>query len=416
MARSARVTVDRRRAAGKKTTARNPSRAKPATPATAAARAAGLPEFATLQEIVLAARRNLSPELWDHLSGGSDSETTLIRNRQALDALALRQRVLVDVSAIDTTTTLLGQTLAIPVFLAPVGAFLGLAHPEGAKTVARAAVACGTTAFVSTAAKPGLEETAATVSERLIFQLYVRGDRAWVGDILDRARGAGYRALCVTVDRNFYGRRDRDLVSRVAVREGFGDPRYQAMLDWEEVAWMKERMGVPLILKGIATAEDARLAVEHGAEVVYVSNHGGRQLDHGQGSTEVLSEVVGAVAGRAEVLADGGVQRGTDVVKMLALGARAVGLGKLLGWALAAGGEAGLVRMLELMGTEIRTTLGLMGVTSLRELGPYWLRPAPPLAAAGATSAFSYFEERRRAEAERRVGARRRLGAGRRAR
>jgi glycolate oxidase len=403
MARSARVTVDRRRAAGKKTTARNPSRAKPATPATAAARAAGLPEFATLQEIVLAARRNLSPELWDHLSGGSDSETTLIRNRQALDALALRQRVLVDVSAIDTTTTLLGQTLAIPVFLAPVGAFLGLAHPEGAKTVARAAVACGTTAFVSTAAKPGLEETAATVSERLIFQLYVRGDRAWVGDILDRARGAGYRALCVTVDRNFYGRRDRDLVSRVAVREGFGDPRYQAMLDWEEVAWMKERMGVPLILKGIATAEDARLAVEHGAEVVYVSNHGGRQLDHGQGSTEVLSEVVGAVAGRAEVLADGGVQRGTDVVKMLALGARAVGLGKLLGWALAAGGEAGLVRMLELMETEIRTALGLLGATSLRELGPSWLRPAPPLAGAGATSAFPYFEERRRAEEERRA-------------
>jgi glycolate oxidase len=355
------------------------------------------PQFATLQEIVLAARRNLAPELWDHLSGGSDSETTLIRNRQALDALALRQRVLVDVSAIDTTTTLLGQTLSIPVFLAPVGAFLGLAHLEGAKTVARAALARGTTAFISTAAKPGLEETAAAVKEPLIFQLYVRGDHAWVGDILDRARAAGYRALCVTVDRNYYGRRDRDLVSRVSVREGFGDPRYQAMLDWDDVVWMKQRMGVPLILKGIATAEDARLAVEHGAEVVYVSNHGGRQLDHAQGSAEVLPEVVAAIAGRAEVLADGGVQRGTDVVKMLALGARAVGLGKLLGWALAAGGEAGLVRMLELMETEIRTALGLMGVTSLRELSSAWVRPAPPLVGASATSAFPYFEERRQA-------------------
>ena len=374
------------------------------------ARADAPPAFATLPEIVLAARRTLSPELWDHLSGGSDSETTLIRNRQALDALALRQRVLVDVSDIDTTTTLLGQKLAIPVFLAPVGAFVGLAHPEGANNVARAAVARGTTAFVSTAAKPGFEETAAAVSEPLIFQLYVRGDRAWVADVLDRARGAGYRALCVTMDRNFYGRRDRDLMSRVAVREGFGDPRYQAMLDWEEVAWMKERMGVPLILKGIASGEDARLAVQHGAEVVYVSNHGGRQLDHGQGSAEVLPEVVEAVAGRAEVLADGGVQRGTDVVKMLALGARAVGLGKLLGWALAAGGQAGLVRMLELMETEIRTALGLMGVTSLGELGPSWLRPAPPLAAAGATSAFPYVEERRRAGAERRPEARRRPG------
>jgi isopentenyl diphosphate isomerase/L-lactate dehydrogenase-like FMN-dependent dehydrogenase len=404
MAKTARFTETRRRPAGpklaSKAAASTRHRAKPA-PGVVPARAEAPPEFATLQQIVLAARRNLSPELWDHLSGGSDSETTLVRNRQALDVLALRQRVLVDVSTIDTTTTLLGQKLAIPVFLAPVGAFLGLAHPEGAKTVARAAVARGTTAFVSTAAKPGLEETAAAVSQPLIFQLYVRGDRTWVGDILDRARAAGYRALCVTVDRNFYGRRDRDLVSRVSVRDGFGDPRFQAMLDWEEVAWMKERMGVPLILKGIATAEDARLAVEHGAEVVYVSNHGGRQLDHGQGSAEVLSEVVEAVAGRAEVLADGGVQRGTDVVKMLALGARAVGLGKLLGWALAAGGEAGLVRMLELMETEIRTALGLMGVTSLRELSPAWVRPALPLASASATSAFPYFEEQRRAEEER---------------
>ncbi|MGH7311330.1 MAG: alpha-hydroxy acid oxidase, partial [Candidatus Rokuibacteriota bacterium] len=393
--------MNRRRPAGEKP-ARDRRHTPPATPGLDATRAASPPEFATLQQIVLAARRNLSADLWDHLSGGSDSETTLLRNRQALDALALRQRVLVDVSAIDTTTTLLGQRLATPLFLAPVGAFLGLAHPDGAKTVARAAVARGTTAFVSTAAKPGLEETAAAVAEPLIFQLYVRGDRGWVGDILDRARAAGYRALCVTVDRNYYGRRDRDLVSRIAVREGFGDPRYQAMLDWDEVAWMKARMGVPLILKGIATAEDARLAVEHGAEVVYVSNHGGRQLDHGQGSAEVLPEVVAAVAGRAEVLADGGVQRGTDVVKMIALGARAVGLGKLLGWALAAGGEAGLVRMLELMETEIRTAMGLMGVTSLRELGPAWVRPALPLATAGATSAFPYFEERRRVEDERR--------------
>jgi glycolate oxidase len=366
-------------------------------PSKVPARAGAPAEFATLPQIVLAARQTLSPELWDHLSGGSDSETTLIRNRQALDTLALRQRVLVDVSTIDTTTTVLGQTLSIPVFLAPVGAFLGLAHPDGAKAVARAAVARGTTAFVSTAAKPGLEETAAAVDEPLIFQLYVRGDRAWVADILDRARRAGYRALCVTVDRNYYGRRDRDLMSRIAVREGFGDPQFQARLDWEDVAWMKERMGVPLILKGIATAEDARLAVVHGAEVVYVSNHGGRQLDHGQGSAEVLPEVVEAVAGRAEILADGGVQRGTDVVKMIALGARAVGLGKLLGWALAAGGEGGIVRMLELMETEIRTALGLMGVTSLRQLGPSWLRPASPLAAAGATSAYPYFEERRRA-------------------
>src|SRR5262245_62473473 len=153
-------------------------------------------DFVSLQEIVATARRNLPPALWDHLAGGSDSETTLWRNRHALDSLALRQRVLVDVRSIDITTTLLGQKLASPVLLAPVGGFVGFAHPQGVCNVARAAVAHGTTAFVSTAAKPGLEEAAAAVKEPLIFQLYVRADRKWVEDILDRAKAAGYRALC----------------------------------------------------------------------------------------------------------------------------------------------------------------------------------------------------------------------------
>lgn len=350
-------------------------------------------KFVSLQEIVYAARRNLPQELWDHLSGGSDSETTLCRNRQALDSLALRQRVLVDVRNVDITTTLLGRRLASPVFLAPVGGFVGFVHPEGARNVARAAVAHGTAAFISTAAKPGLEAAAESVNEPLIFQLYVRADRKWVEDILDRAKAAGYRALCVCVDRNYYGRRERDIVSRANVREGFGDPTYQMALEWEDVVWMKQRMGTPLILKGVATAEDARLAVEHGADAVYVSNHGGRQLDHGQGTIEVLPEVVDAVGGRAEVLFDGGILRGTDVVKALALGARAVGVGKLLGWGLAAAGEAGLKRMLELMDVEVRTALGLMGVTSLAQLNPSWVRPAHPVRPATQTNAYPWFEE-----------------------
>lgn len=363
-------------------------------------RAAG--NFVSLQEIVLAARRNLPQELWDHLSGGSDSETTLLRNRQALDSLALRQRVLVDVRNIDITTTLLGQKLSTPVFLAPVGGFVGFVHPDGACNVARAAVAHGTTAFISTAAKPGLEAAQAAVKQPLIFQLYVRSDRKWVEDILDRAKAAGYRALCVCVDRNYYGRRERDIISRANVREGFGDPSYQMALNWNDIGWMKERMGTPLILKGIATAEDARLAVEHGADAVYVSNHGGRQLDHAQGTIEVLPEVVEAVAGRAEILWDGGVLRGTDVVKALCLGARAVGVGKMLGWALAAAGEPGLKRMLELMDIEIRTTLGLMGVTSLAQLDPSWVRPAQPVRPASQTNAYPWFEEMQRMEERKR--------------
>jgi glycolate oxidase len=352
--------------------------------------------FLSLQEIVATARRNLPQDLWDHLSGGADSETTLLRNRQALDSLALRQRVLVDVRKIDITTTLLGQKLSSPVFLAPVGGFVGFAHPEGARNVARAAVAHGTTAFISTAAKPSLEAAAAAVKEPLIFQLYVRADRKWVEDVLDRAKAAGYRALCVCVDRNYYGRRERDIIARANVREGFGDPTFQMGLKWDDLVWMKSHWKVPLIVKGVATAEDAKLSVEHGADVVYVSNHGGRQLDHAQGTIEVLPEVVAAVDGRAEILWDGGVQRGTDVIKALCLGARAVGVGKLLGWALAAAGEPGLKRMLELMDLEIRTAMGLMGVTSLSQLNPSWARPAAPVRPASQTNAYPWFEEQQR--------------------
>ena len=349
--------------------------------------------FVSLQEIVAKARKNLTQDLWDHLSGGSDSETSLWRNRQALDSLALRQRVLVDVRKIDISTTLLGQKLTSPVFLAPVGGFVGFAHPLGVVNVAKAAVAHGTTAFVSTAAKPGLEEAAQAVNKPLIFQLYVRADRKWVEDILDRAKAAGYRALCVCVDRNYYGRRERDIISRAAVREGFGDPSFQMGLQWKDLVWMKQHWKVPLIVKGVATAEDARLSVEHGADVVYVSNHGGRQLDHGQATIEVLPEVVAAVDGRAEILWDGGVLRGTDVVKAIALGARAVGVGKMLGWALAAAGQAGLKRMLELMDVEVRTAMGLMGVTSLSQLNPSWVRPATPVRPASQTNSYPWFEE-----------------------
>jgi glycolate oxidase len=354
--------------------------------------------FVSLQEIVMAARRNLPGYLWDHLSGGADSETTLLRNRQGLDSLALRQRVLVDVRKIDITTTLLGRTLSSPVFLAPVGGFVGYAHPQGACNVARAAVAHGTTAFISTAAKPSIEAAAESVKEPLIFQLYVRSDRKWVEDILDRAKAAGYRALCVCVDRNYYGRRERDIITRARVHEGFGDPSFQMALKWEDLVWMKQHMKLPLIVKGVATAEDARLSVEHGADVVYVSNHGGRQLDHGQGTIEALPEVVAAVDGRAEVLWDGGVQRGTDVIKALCLGARAVGVGKMLGWALAAGAEAGLKRMLELMDVEIRTAMGLMGVTSFSQLNPSWVRPAQPVRPLSQTNSYPWYEEAMRRE------------------
>jgi glycolate oxidase len=379
-----------RSAAARKTVA-PAARKKAANPLGLEKKAPG--QFDTLQEIALEAWRRMPAPVWDHLMGGADSEMTLRRNRAGLDALALRQRVLVDVRKIDMGTSLLGQAMDIPVFPAPVGGFLGKVHHEGGPAVARAAVSRGTTAFIATAAKPSLEAAQAAVDRKLVFQLYVRGDRGWVEAVLDRVKVAGYAALCVTVDRNYYGRRERDIISGLPVKEGFGDQSFQASLSWKDLVWMKERVGLPLIAKGIATAEDAELAVEHGADVVYVSNHGGRQLDHAQGSIEVLEEVVRAVAGRAEVLADGGVMRGTDVVKMLCLGARAVGVGKLLGLALSAGGEAGVARMLELMEVEIRHALGLMGVTSIKQLGPHWLREVPVLGTPGPLSAYPLLEQ-----------------------
>ncbi|MEI7681978.1 MAG: alpha-hydroxy acid oxidase [Betaproteobacteria bacterium] len=346
----------------------------------------------TMQEIAMAARRNLSQTLWDTLCGGSDSETTLRRNRHALDCLSLRQRVLVNVADIDISTKLLGQKIKLPVFIAPVGNFLQLADPSGAIAVAKGAIARGTTAFISTAAKPSIEEVAQAVGKPLLFQLYVRSDKAWVKDILQRAKAVGYRAICITVDRAYYSRRERDINNRFLMRESGGDPRYQASLCWDDLAWMRDCTGLPMILKGIASAEDARMAVEHGVECVYVSNHGGRQLDHAQASIEVLPEVVEAVDGRAEVLMDGGIMRGTDVIKALALGASAVGVGKLQGLALAAAGEAGVARMLEIMEFEIKTMLGLMGLNSIKQLNPSWLRAATPVSGTDVMSQYPYFE------------------------
>ena len=349
--------------------------------------------FNTLQEMVMHARNNLSRMQWDTLCGGSDSETTLRRNRMALDGLALRQRVLVNVSKIDMSTTMLGEKIKLPVFIAPVGNFLQIADPLGAVAVARGALAAGSTAFISTAAKPGIEEVAKSVNKPLLFQLYVRSDRAWMRGFLDRAKAAGYRAICVTVDRAYYSRRERDIINQYLQRADSGDPRHQASLTWEDAAWIKQYTRLPLILKGIATAEDAEMAVKIGADVVYVSNHGGRQIDHGQATIDVLPEVVAAVNGKAEVYWDGGVTRGTDVVKAIALGARAVGVGKLQGWALAAGGERGVTRMFELLGQEIHTTMGLMGVKSLKELNPTWVRPAVHTGKFGVTCNYPVFDE-----------------------
>ena len=352
--------------------------------------APAMPEFLTLQEIYHAARRHLPPGPWAYLMGGAETETTVRRNRQALDQIAFRPRVLRDVSALDSTATFLGQRVRLPVMLAPIGGLESIVE-GGAASAARAAAQFGVPQMLSSVCQPGLEETAAAANTVRVFQLYVRGDDAWVDDWVRRAKANGYRAFCLTVDVAMYSRRERDLIGRFVkpwrARAAEG-ARYQAALSWDKVKRFKDKHDLPLIIKGIATTEDALLAVEHGVEVVYVSNHGGRQLDHGLGSAAVLPEILQAVAGRAEVWVDGGFMRGTDVVKALALGAKAVGIGRLAGLGLAAAGIAGLVRALEILEDEIRTCLGLLGVTSYAGLTPRHLAAAPAARQPDTFSAF----------------------------
>jgi glycolate oxidase len=328
------------------------------------------------------------------LIGGAETETTLKRNRQALDSIAFRPRVLRDVSKIDCTSNLLGRRVRMPVMLAPVGSIESF-DPGGGAAAARASGEFGVPHMLSSVCNPGLEATAAAADNFRIFQLYVRGDDGWVDDHVKRARDHGYAAFCLTVDTATYSRRERDLVKRFVkpwrVRASGFD--FQASLNWDHVKRFKDTHDIPLILKGIATAEDAALACEHGVEVVYVSNHGGRQLDHGRGTMEVLPEVVEAVAGRATIMVDGGFLRGTDVVKAIAMGADCVGVGRLECLGLAAAGTPGLVRALEILEDEIRICLGLNGASNLGVLDRSCLHAATPVGPAHATSAFPLLEE-----------------------
>ena len=346
--------------------------------------------FVTTQEIITQARRNLSQHVWHYLTGGAESETTMCRNRLALDSLALRPRVLVEVSKIDPSTMFLGNKLRIPVMLAPIGS-LQIMTPEGAVAVAKAAYEFGTLNFVSSVTQPNLEETAAATPHPKIFQLYVQGDMRWVETLLARVKTAGYQALCLTVDTAYYGRRERQMMDRwLPPSRRLSGYEHRSAITWETMVAIKKFAGLPFILKGVATAEDAALAVEHGVSAIYVSNHGGRQLDHNRGTLEMLPEIVEAVAGRAAVVLDGGIVRGSDVLKALALGAQAVAIGKLQGWGLGAGGQQGLVQVLEILESEIITAMALLGITRIDQLTPEYLCKSQPIALSHEMSAFAH--------------------------
>jgi glycolate oxidase len=346
-------------------------------------------EFQTLHEFVTAARLKLTPFIWDYLVGATETETTLRRNRQSLDSIALRPRVLRDVATIDAGSTMLGRKVRLPVLLAPIGSLESF-DPGAGVTVAKAASQFGVPLMLSSVTTIELETVAAAAQGTKFYQLYPRGDRAWLDERVGRVVKAGFDALCVTVDSALYSRRERDIARRfakpwVSSRTGM---EHQAAFNWDDVKHLKDRYQIPLMLKGIATAEDAVIACEHGVDVVYVSNHGGRQLDHGRGAIEVLAEVVAAVAGRARIIIDSGFSRGTDIAKAIALGAEGVGIGRLFCYGLAAAGQAGVVRVLEILEEEVRECLGLLGLTSYAGLDTSFLHAAAPTMQTHVHSAF----------------------------
>jgi isopentenyl diphosphate isomerase/L-lactate dehydrogenase-like FMN-dependent dehydrogenase len=328
-------------------------------------------DFVTNEEIIQEARRRCAQGVWDYLVGGSESETTLRRNRRAFDKIAFRPRILVDVSSVDTSTTFMGQKLRIPAIFAPIGS-LQVFDPAGAVAATKAATEFGIMHCVSSATLPALEETAQATPTPKIFQLYVHGDDEWTADIVSRIKGAGYVALALTVDVAHYSRRERPMLSRYTPptrRVGAAPARqFLASLTWEKMDEIREMAGLPFMLKGVQTAEDAEIAVDHGVEYIWVSNHGGRQIDHGLGSMDTLPEIAQAVRGRAKIVVDGGVQRGSDILKALALGADVVALGRMQGWGLAAAGVEGAVRMLEIMEDELTCAMGLSGLQSIDQV------------------------------------------------
>lgn len=343
----------------------------------------------TLGQVVALARESLDPEKWAWAAAGAGNEVTVARNTLALNSLALVPRVGRDVSVIDMSSSFAGVPLSAPFMLAPIGA-LGVYDPEDAAAAARSATEAGTSAFCSMFSTVPWADVAATSPGRHFLQIYVSGDRGWQAEMIAKAEAVGFAGLCVTVDSPTIGRRDRSLETGFTwshdpagtpdLDPSLLDPRRRASFTWSDLEWIASSTELPVVVKGIMTAEDALVAVGAGARAVYVSNHGGRMVDHGLSTIEALGPVVEALPESVDVAVDSGFSNGADVCKALALGARAVALGRLQCWALAAGGEAMLTRALELLRSEVEVTMANTGCADLGAMRPdlvRWSIPVP---------------------------------------
>jgi len=333
----------------------------------------------TLAELEPLARARLDTSAWDYYAGGAGDELTLADNREAWNRIRLRPRVLVDVSRVDLATTAFGSSLAHPIVVAPTAAH-DLAHPDGERATARGAAAAGSLMTLSTISSVPMEEVAAAPrGAPRWFQLYAPSDRAACETLVRRAADAGYAAVAVTVDLPLPGNRERDLRNDFAVELGVHLPSDQPVdpdtgvvvlrtMDWDWLAWLRSVCPIPLVAKGILRADDAARAVDAGCDGIWVSNHGGRQLDTSIASADALPEIVDAVGQRALIVVDGGVRRGIDALKALALGADLVALGRPVLWGLAIDGAVGVQRVLEILRDELSLAMALAGCRSIGEV------------------------------------------------
>ena len=372
----------------------------------------------SIEDLRRLAQRRIPRAIFDYAAGGSYEEFTLRRNSEDLDALAFRQRVMVDVSAVSLKTTLLGGEVSMPLAIAPTG-LCGLFHADGEILGARAAAAFGIPFCLSTMSICSIEDVRAATGQPFWFQQYLMRDRGFNQELIDRAIAAGCSALVLTLDLQVLAERRRDprngltipprltlrnawdvatkpawafkvlfgkrrtfgnLVGRIGGSSGIRTlaewtaTQFDPSANWRDVDWVRSRWPGKLILKGVLEAQDARMCLAAGADAIVVSNHGGRQLDGAPSSISVLPEIVDAIAGRCEVLFDGGIRSGQDIAKALALGARAGMIGKAFLYALSAAGEAGVTRALEILRNELRLTLSLTGTARISDAGPHILR------------------------------------------
>ncbi len=372
----------------------------------------------SVADLRIIAKRRLPRGVFDYIDGGAEDELTLAANTAAYRRVTFRPRILRDVSEVDISSTLLGKPLSMPLVLAPTG-FTRIADPQGELAVGRASERAGVPYALSTLGTRSIEELAATGASRLWFQLYVWRDRGLVADLVERASASGYEALCLTVDAQWFGRRERDarrgftlppklgpstlldgivhpgwtwqfltsepilFANVVGADVGHGSEaitlaeyvaqQFDRGLSWKDVEWLRSHWDGPIVIKGIQTVADAVIAADEGVEAIAVSNHGGRQLDSAPTPLDLIPAIADQVGGRTEIICDGGVRRGSDIVKALALGAKACMAGRAYMYGLGAAGEDGVDHVLNLLSTDMKRTMGLIGCRTIKEIGPEYV-------------------------------------------